>query len=100
MNKLASRAVLALSLAAAVLGAGCTQMPSNRFSRSSLPLATQFSATPPARHRFFSPVVFAIPFASLVYWQLKLTRNCVMYGSKILILISIRLLLWESAMMN
>ena len=33
-------------------------MPSNRFSRSSLPLATQFSATPPARQMFLAPVSF------------------------------------------
>ena len=44
--------------------AGCTQMPSNRSSRSSLPLATQFSATPPARQRFFAPVSFFTERAS------------------------------------
>ena len=37
--------------------AGWIQMSSNGPSRSSRPLATQFRATPPARTRFFIPVV-------------------------------------------
>ena len=36
-------------------------MRSNTFSRSSLPLATQFNATPPARHRFLCPLDAAMP---------------------------------------
>ena len=39
-------------------------MPSNRFSRNSLPLATQFSATPPARQMFLAPVSFFTERAS------------------------------------
>ena len=39
--------------------AGWIQMFSNAPSRSTLPLATQLSATPPARHKFFAPVFLA-----------------------------------------
>src|SRR6202023_2631133 len=37
--------------------AGWIQTLSNPASRATLPFATQLSATPPAMHRFFAPVV-------------------------------------------
>ena len=46
--------------------AGCIQMLSNIFSFNNFPFATQLSATPPAKHKFFSPVSFEIPLHKLI----------------------------------
>jgi|OM-RGC.v1.036520639 hypothetical protein len=42
--------------------AGCTHIFSKIFSFCNTPFATQFKATPPAKHKFFSPVSIAILF--------------------------------------
>ena len=63
--------------------AGWIQMSSNGPSRSSRPLATQFSATPPARTRFFMPGLLAArarpmrsTTSSVTAWMLAARSMC------------------------
>ena len=46
--------------------AGCIHILSKIFSLSIFPLATQFNATPPAKHKFLIPYSFLMDFAKLI----------------------------------